>query len=254
MYIVNPPAPVKEMVPPPDTNIDNIVINIDLDRALIKETAASVRNLWKEINAAEKFIAIGREFKSLREQLAKSSRHDKSRIGWCSAFNDPEGKFGCDRRTAERCIAIYEAFAHVGAIAPTWKLPQHLRTLASLAALKLPARALEKLLAEEKISPNSTAADVCSLGEALGLLKPKKPAAKKAAEPVSATIPNLAWAWTHESREKRRELLDAVGADEIRETMSPAMLKQFRDRFEHQRQLVEDEAHKKTKLKLVASA
>jgi hypothetical protein len=203
---------------------------------LIRNAASRIRNLWKQVNAAAMYISAGAEFRNLHALLSKNSRHDRKRVGWYRAFNEPEGKFGCDRRTAERCIKIFEAFGDVGAFAPTWKLPQHFRALASLAALRLSAVQLGRVLFEETIGQNSTTAQVRKLGEALGLIEPKKPATKKTAEPASATIPTLAWAWTRATMQERIEHFDSIGPQEVRKVLSKELRDQLRDGFERQRQ------------------
>jgi hypothetical protein len=142
-------------------------------------------------------------------------------------------------------------------------LPQHFRTLVPLAALNLSPPRLAKCVLEERIGPNSTAADIRKLGESLGLIKPKKPAAKKSAEPAAAVIPALAWAYTRTSAEKRSEFFDAVGIGNLCRDMSIELLIQFRDRLdrngelrdrlERERQPAKKKAAAKTAPKLVAS-
>lgn len=148
--------------------------SIEADRMLIEQTASYVKNLWQQVNAAEMYVAAGREFKNLREHLKKNSKHDKSRIGWYRAFEKQENKFGLERRQAETYISVYEAFFHVGNMLPTWKLPQSLRALQLLARLKLSAEELEMLLAAEKIGPQTTEAEIRALKKGSRKKKIKK--------------------------------------------------------------------------------
>src|SRR5258708_4218312 len=128
----------------------------------------------KSTVAAAKYIAAGRQFKTVHDLLARNSRYDRNRIGWVRAFTEPEGKFGCDRRMAERCIRVFGAFGpHVGQIYPSCKLPQHFQALDLLATFDLPPKQLARYLENQTISPNISTKAVRKLGEDWGVIKPK---------------------------------------------------------------------------------
>jgi len=195
--IVIPQPPVAVEIP--DT--------IQGDRRVISEAAPVIRNLWPQIDAAKTYIAAGREFKPLRDRLSKNSRHDRTRIGWYRAFLEPEGRFGCDRRQAERCIRIFEAFGHVGHACPTSKLPSGLRALDLLAGLNLPSIQLAQYLINGTIGPNTSVRAIRKFGESLGLTEPK-PVGKKSAKLVRVTIiSELKQFLTKASQKKRQQFI-----------------------------------------------
>src|SRR5262245_48484869 len=135
--------------------------SIEADRMLIKQAAGYINNLWQQNNAAETYIAAGREFSNLKDHLFKNSRkHDTTRIGWQKAFDPKENLFACDRRQAERYIVIYEAFFHTGNVLPVWKLPQSFRALFALAKLKLSSERLRQLSDGGAIKHDSTESEV----------------------------------------------------------------------------------------------
>src|SRR2546428_14074998 len=69
------------------------------DDEMIANAAIRIRNLWGQVNAVEKFIAIGGEFRELRDQLIKRSRYDTKRSCRRRAFGGTEGRspFRCAR-------------------------------------------------------------------------------------------------------------------------------------------------------------
>ncbi len=196
----------------PQPPVSEISDAIQGDRRFIAETAATIRNILAGIDNAAVYITAGREFKILHDQLSKHDRHDRKRIGWVRAFLEPEGKFGVDRRTAERYIKIFEAFGQVGAIVPTCKLPQALRALDLLATLKLSPTVLARYLLDEQIGPNTTAIAIRKLGITLGCIEPTT---KKPEEP--AAVRRLASMTLKERRRclagaKAHEILEACDA------------------------------------------
>jgi hypothetical protein len=178
------------------------------DRRLINEAASVIRNLWPQIDAAKTYIEAGRVFKNLHSLLTKNSRHDRTRIGWVRAWNEPEGKFGCDRRHAERCIRVFDTFGHLGHACPTWKLPSGLRALDLLATFKLPLACLSQYLLSGTIGPNTSVRAVRKFGETLGIIEPKL-VSKKSAEPAPViTLSEFERYWLKLSEDDRLEFFD----------------------------------------------
>src|SRR5258708_3326322 len=145
-------------------------------RKFITDTADSVRPMWAEINAAEKFKAMARKVAPLKEQLLKKSKYDKTSIGWVGAFKIAD--FGGDRRTFDRILKIGQGLDHVGAIAPTCELPQHFGPLALFATLvlspKFPLASLVTYTKNGTIRPSSTVKEIRQFGIDLSIIKIKK--------------------------------------------------------------------------------
>jgi hypothetical protein len=149
--------------------------SIEADRMLIEQTASYIKDLRQQINAAEMYIAHGREFKNLHGHLSKNSRHDKSRIGWYRAFSAEENKFGLSRQHAESYITIYTAFFHVANAVATWRLPQSLKALHALAKLKLTADQIQARIDNGSLTPDSTETDIRNF---IARKKPPQPITK----------------------------------------------------------------------------
>jgi hypothetical protein len=240
---------VNENLGPP--TIDSAVCK------LITDTADSVRPMWAEINAAEKFKGMARKLAPLKEQLLKTSRYNTTNIGWVEAFQIAD--FGCDRRTGDRILKIGQSLDHVGAIVPTCELPQHFGSLALFATLvlspKFPLASLATYSKNGTIRPNSTVKEIRHLGLELGIIKTKKRTAKKPKEPVEAAINTLIKNWPRLSAEKHQALLngiqkfiETIGEGNFRKVITPTVHSWFQSHFENQQQREKEAAKERAEL------
>jgi hypothetical protein len=215
------------VVPQPPAS--EIPEHIQGDRRVIKEAASVIRNLWAQIDNAGVYIAAGYEFKRLHDRLSKNSRHDRKRIGWHRAF-DTE-RFECDRRTAERCIKVFNGLGHLGAIAPSSKLPQGLRALDLLAGLDLSPAVLASYLQSGTVGPNTSAKAIRKLGESLGRPQPKS---HKKSKTAGATTVLDKRSWDRKSLEEQQKFLDDIGPDRLCAAMSAGLCDALRNRYADQ--------------------
>ena len=160
--------------------------SIEADRMLITQAASYVNNLWQQMNAAETYIAAGKEFKNLQEHLNKNKKEDKTRIGWHRAFSKKENRFGISRQHAETYIDVFEAFFKTANMLAVSSLPQSLRPLHALAKLQLDATQLRGCINEKILGPHSTENDIKKVAEKFGLAKKKRGGSKR--QPIP-TIP-----------------------------------------------------------------
>src|SRR5215211_5186481 len=141
----------------------------DADIASIRTAAIRVREAHEK--TAGTWITTGKELKRLNGTLVKDTpRGDNTRIGWVKAFElePPELPFG--RRMAEMIIAVHDFFD--GTPVPLKSLPASWKALYYLAAKVNNITLIEKMIAEQKITPLSTESDLKKLDE-LRLVKGK---------------------------------------------------------------------------------
>ena len=134
----------------------------DEDLASIRTTANRIMELHEK--TAGTWIATGKELKRLKATLVKDTpRGDNTRIGWVKAFDlePPELPFG--RRMAEMIIAVHDFFD--GTQVPLKNLPGSWKALYHLAAKVKNIAVIEKMIAEQKITPLSTESDLKKLDE-----------------------------------------------------------------------------------------
>jgi hypothetical protein len=136
-------------------------------------------------------ILIGRAF---LDRL-KSQCSDNTRIGWVKAFElePPELPFG--RRMAEMIIAVHDFFD--GTQVPLKKLPGSWKALYYLAAKVNDIALIEKLIAEQRITPISTESDLRRLDELRN--RPKAKGSRTSSQTRAAV-------WNH-----LRDGLDSLG-------------------------------------------
>src|SRR5829696_8521877 len=140
------------------------------DMASIRSTATRITEAHEK--SAESWITTGKELKRLKGMLIKDTpRGDNARIGWVKAFElePPELPFG--RRMAEMIIAVHDFFD--GTRVPLKNLPGSWKALYYLAAKVNDAPLIEKLIAEQMITPLSTESDLRKLDELRFKPKPK---------------------------------------------------------------------------------
>jgi hypothetical protein len=141
----------------------------DADIASIRTTA--IRIMEAHEKTAGTWITTGKELKRLKGMLVKDTpRGDNARIGWVKAFElePPELPFG--RRMAEMIIAVHDFFD--GTPVPLKNLPASWKALYYLAAKVNNIAIIEKMIAEQKITPLSTESDLKKMDE-LRLVKGK---------------------------------------------------------------------------------
>jgi hypothetical protein len=134
----------------------------DADMMTIRTTANRIREAHEK--TAGTWIITGKELKRLKATLVKHTpRGDNSRIGWVRAFElePPELPFG--RRMAEMIIAVHDFFD--GTQVPLKNLPGSWKALYYLAAKVQDVPLIEKLIAEQMITPFSTESDLRRLNE-----------------------------------------------------------------------------------------
>src|SRR3954471_16660074 len=144
----------------------------DADIASIRTTA--IRIMEAHEKTAGTWITTGKELKRLKATLVKDTpRGDNTRIGWLKAFDlePPELPFG--RRMAEMIIAVHDFFD--GTQVPLRNLPGSWKALYYLAAKVNDITLIEKLIAEQRISPLSTESDLKKLDELRNTPKRKDP-------------------------------------------------------------------------------
>src|SRR5215212_3747467 len=137
-------------------------VTADEDLASIRSTA--IRIMEAHEKTAGTWITTGEELKRLKATLVKHSpRGDNTRIGWVKAFElePPELPFG--RRMAEMIIAVHDFFD--GTPVPLKNLPASWKALYYLAAKVNNIAIIEKMIAEQKITPLSTESDLKKLDE-----------------------------------------------------------------------------------------
>jgi hypothetical protein len=168
----------------------------DADIAFIR--TAAIRIMEAHEKAAGTWIRTGKELKRLKGTLVKDTpRGDNARIGWVKAFElePPELPFG--RRMAEMIIAVHDFFD--GTPVPLTNLPASWKALYYLAGKVNNITLIEKMIAEQKITPLSTESDLKKLDE-LRLVKGKPKSAAAAAPQTRVHV------WRH-----LREGLDNFG-------------------------------------------
>ena len=134
----------------------------DEDLASIRTTANRIMEAHEK--TAGTWITTGKELKRLKATLVKDTpRGDNTRIGWVKAFDlePPELPFG--RRMAEMIIAVHDFFD--GTQVPLKNLPGSWKALYYLAAKVNDIALIEKLIAEQRITPLSTESDLRKLDE-----------------------------------------------------------------------------------------
>jgi hypothetical protein len=142
----------------------------DADMVTIRTTARRIVEAHEK--TAGTWISTGRELKRLKATLVKDTpRGDNTRIGWVKAFDlePPELPFG--RRMAEMIIAVHDFFD--GTQVPLKNLPGSWKALYYLAAKVNDVPLIEKLIAEQMITPLSTESDLRKLDELRFKPKPK---------------------------------------------------------------------------------
>jgi hypothetical protein len=142
----------------------------DEDLASIRTTANRIMEAHEK--TAGTWITTGKELKRLKATLVKDTpRGDNTRIGWVKAFElePPELPFG--RRMAEMIIAVHDFFD--GTQVPLKNLPGSWKALYYLAAKVNDIVLIEKLIAEQRITPLSTENDLRKLDELRNRPKPK---------------------------------------------------------------------------------
>jgi hypothetical protein len=166
----------------------------DEDLASIRTTANRIMEAHEK--TAGTWIATGKELKRLKATLVKDTpRGDNTRIGWVKAFElePPELPFG--RRMAEMIIAVHDFFD--GTPVPLKNLPGSWKALYYLAAKVNDVAVIEKLIAEQRITPLSTESDLRKLDELRNRPKPK---GSRASSQTRAAV------WNH-----LRDGLDSLG-------------------------------------------
>jgi hypothetical protein len=154
----------------------------DADMVTIRTAARRIIEAHEK--TAGTWITTGRELKRLKATLVKDTpRGDNTRIGWVKAFElePPELPFG--RRMAEMIIAVHDFFD--GTQVPLKNLPGSWKALYYLAAKVNDVPLIEKLIAEQMITPLSTESDLRKLDELR--LKPKAKAKRSRAIPQTRT-------------------------------------------------------------------
>jgi hypothetical protein len=132
------------------------------DMASIRTTATRIMEAHEK--SAESWITTGKELKRLKGMLIKDTpRGDNARIGWVKAFElePPELPFG--RRMAEMIIAVHDFYD--GTRVPLKNLPGSWKALYYLAAKIKDVALIEKLIAEQKITPFCSEGDLKKLAE-----------------------------------------------------------------------------------------
>ena len=165
------------------------------------EDLVSIRTTANRIMAAHEktagtWITTGKELKLLKATLVKDTpRGDNTRIGWVKAFDlePPELPFG--RRMAEMIIAVHDFFD--GTQVPLRNLPGSWKALYYLAAKVNDILLIEKLIAEQRITPLSTESDLRKLDELRN--RPKRKGSRTSPQ-TRATV------WNH-----LRDGLESIG-------------------------------------------
>ena len=156
----------------------------DADIASIRTAAIKIMEAHEK--TAGTWITTGKELKRLKGTLVKDTpRGDNARIGWVKAFElePPELPFG--RRMAEMIIAVHDFFD--GTPVPLKNLPGSWKALYYLAAKVNNIALIEKMIAEQKITPLSTESDLRKLDELRNRRSGKAPAAPQTRATYGAT-------------------------------------------------------------------
>jgi hypothetical protein len=147
----------------------------------IKAAQTFIKKAMSEINAAEKFIAIGVRLNELRISLKRINQWDKSAPGFKQAFAD--GRFGMNAKTGSKFALIGEVFGNAGSAAEPAKLPTSWVSLYYLASgFKKHPEKLRLAMREGKINPLLTNSEA---NELVG--KKKSNTKKKEAKPPKVT-------------------------------------------------------------------
>jgi hypothetical protein len=143
---------------------------LEHDKAHVVFIAGKIRARLAKADIAQTWIAIGRELAGTRTELTKSSKADATRLGWKKSF---ELKlWPMSRQTAEQLISIH-TFIGANSVS-TNNLPTSWGTLYLITVIfKSAPEKLVECLADGRIRPLSTRADVLALGVELGLRKPR---------------------------------------------------------------------------------
>jgi len=168
----------------------------DADIVSIRTTARRIVEAHE--TTASAWIVTGKELKRLKSTLVKDTpRGDNTRIGWVKAFElePPELPFG--RRMAEMIIAVHDFFD--GTRVPLTNLPGSWKALYYLATKVNDVALIEKMIAEQKITPLSTESDLRKFGE----LRFKPKPSVKCSRSVAQTRTTI---WHH-----LRDGLDSLG-------------------------------------------
>lgn len=145
----------------------------------IKAADLFVKKTLSEVNAAEKFIAIGVRLNALKETLVRTSGWDKSAPGWVQAFTD--GRFGMVASTGTKFTIIGEMFGEVFSNLENIKLPATFEVLYLLASgFKKHPEKLKLAIRDGRVTA------LMSIKEAKALIG-KKPKKGKQAKPPKVT-------------------------------------------------------------------
>jgi hypothetical protein len=125
-----------------------------------------VKKTIGEINAAERWITIGKRLHDLHATLDRISRHDKKAPGWNKAFAD--GRFnGMSAKTASRVAIIGDKFTGSES-EPVKALPGSWYTLYLLAQGFQSVEALQPHIANGTVTPVMTETQAIALVAAHG--------------------------------------------------------------------------------------
>jgi hypothetical protein len=143
---------------------------LEHDKAHIVFISGKIRARLEKADMAQTWIEVGRELAGVKTDLTKSIKTDTTRLGWLRSFE--LNLWPISRSTAEHLISIYEFFSDSNTI--TENLPAVWDTLYTVSVVfKSAPDKLMECLADGRIRPLSTRADVLALGVALGLRKPR---------------------------------------------------------------------------------
>jgi hypothetical protein len=152
----------------------------DADLWAIKKVGQSIRERMGKINAAEQWIAIGRDLAQLRDKLVKSTGGDRThgprpgdneRIGWLKAFE--LGFIPVQPAQAGKLIAIYRFFPGDATGGHGKDLPTSIKSLYFLVTKFKDRNYVNKLIDEKKITAASSENDLRKLAHDLGLIAKK---------------------------------------------------------------------------------
>ncbi len=139
----------------------------------IKAADVFVKKAMSEINAAEKWVAIGVRLNELKKTLIRTSQFDKSAPGWVKAFAD--NRFAMVSGTGSKFALIGEIFGDMFSESENMKLPAGWPALYELASgFKKNPEKLKLAIRDGKVTA------LMSIKEAKALVgkKPKKRKAK----------------------------------------------------------------------------
>jgi hypothetical protein len=147
--------------------------SVTAERVAITQCATFVRRRIAEMQAAEAWLACGKELASLKSKLVrKTSRGENERIGWHKAFTLDPPEFPFKRRHADCLIQIYKFL--IGSTLPIKKLPASSRALYALVANRFTTEQIAQCIADGLISPGSTEDEIKAVAKKLKLIKPAK--------------------------------------------------------------------------------